>query len=312
VPCEGRVISRRASLAARPAVREHRPVFRISDFSRLTRVTIKTLRHYDRLGLLAPAYVDPVTRYRWYSAAQVPRLHRIRALRDLGFSLEDVADILDQDPGAGALRRRLERRREEVGRQLAEDARRLAELDAALKELGQRGSIGIEAAVREIPPLFVAARRARVVELAHGAEELFEAVETDAAAARIRASGPPLLVYHDRDYREADADIEAAVPVAPDARTAGGSTLCTIPGHATAACVVYRGDYDQWARVGRDLLAWLEARHLVPAGPVREVFLQFPVRDAARLALPPQFIVSSREDLLTEMQIPVRVASNLR
>ena len=285
-------------------------MFRISDFSRLTRVTIKTLRHYDRLGLLAPAYVDPVTRYRWYSAGQVSRLHRIRALRDLGFPLEHIGDMLEG--GRRTLRRKFERRREEIRHQLEEDMRRLAELDAALQELGRRGRVRIDAAVRDVPPVRVAARRARVPDLDRGAEELFEAIEADAAAANIRAAGPPLLVYHDRDYREADADIEAAVPVAPDARSAGRSTLRTLPGHAAAACVVYRGDYDQWARIGQGLLAWLESRRLVPAGPVREVFLQFTGRDEKRLALPPQFVVSRREDLLTEMQIPVRPAARPR
>ena len=283
-------------------------MFRISDFSRLTRVTIKTLRHYDRLGLLPPAYVDPRTRYRWYSATQVARLHRIRALRDLGFSLEHVADILDRDAGGRTLRRQLERRREEVRRQLEEDARRLAELDAALKDFGRGARAGIDAAVREVPPVRVAARRARVARLDQGAEELFEALEDDAKAAGIRAPGPPLLVYHDRDWREVDADIEAAVPVSPTARAAGRSTLRTLPGHAAAACLVYRGDYDQWARVTRNLLAWLESRRLVPAGPLREVFLQFSGRDAKRLAVPPRFLVTSSDDLLTEMQIPVRVA----
>jgi DNA-binding transcriptional MerR regulator len=287
-------------------------VFRISDFSRLTRVTIKALRHYDRLGLLAPAHVDPLTRYRWYAAAQVPRLHRIRALRDLGFTLEDIADMLDAESGGRALRRRLVRRREEVEQRMEEDARRLAELDAALRELGRRRPVRIDAAVRDVPPVRVAARRARVSELGRGAEELFEAVEADAAAARIRAPGPPVLVYYDRDHREVDADIEAAVPVVPAARTAGRSTLRTLPGHATAACVVYRGDYDQWARVAQGLLTWLESRRLVPAGPLREVFLQFVGRDAARMALPRQFVVSRREDLLTEMQIPVRPATRLR
>src|SRR5207253_4554648 len=62
-------------------------MFRIREFSRFSRVSVKMLRHYDRLGLLHPARVDPDTRYRYYSARQLPRLNRILALRDLGFSL---------------------------------------------------------------------------------------------------------------------------------------------------------------------------------------------------------------------------------
>ena len=287
-------------------------MFRISDFSRLTRVTIKTLRHYDRLGLLAPAFVDPATRYRYYAAHQVSRLQRIRALRDLGFSLEHVAHILDEEPGAGQatraglLRRLLERRRDEITGQMEEDARRLAQLEATLIELDRKRPALPDAVVHEVAPVRVATRRARVADLDQGAQALFEAVETDAAAARIRAAGPPLLIYHDRDHREDDADIEAAVPVVPDASGAGGSVLRTLPGHSAAACMVYRGDYDQWAGIARGLMAWLETRRLEPAGPVREVYLQFSATEPARLGLPPQFIVTRREDLLTEMQIPVR------
>jgi DNA-binding transcriptional MerR regulator len=280
-------------------------VFRISDFSRLTRVTIKTLRHYDRLGLLPPAFVDPVTRYRWYAAAQVPRLHRIRALRDLGFSLEGIAAILAGNGGGRALRAVLERRRGEIAGQMEEDARRLAQLDATLADLDETEPAMLDAVVQELTPLRVAARRARVADLDRGAEDLFEAVEADAASAGIRAPGPPLLLYHDRDHRELDADVEAAVPVLPGARAAGNSTLRTLPGHP-AACIVYRGDYDQWAGIARGLLGWLSSRGLAPAGPVREVYLQFSARDPAGLGLPARFVVARCEDLLTEVQIPVR------
>jgi DNA-binding transcriptional MerR regulator len=283
-------------------------MFRISDFSRLTRVTIKTLRHYDRMGLLEPAFVDPATRYRYYAASQVPLLHRIRALRDLGFALEQIAGMVGEDRDGRAVRRLLERRRDEIATQIEDDARRLAQLEATLNGLERRGPVEPDAVVQELPPVRVAARRARVPELDGGAQALFEAVEADAAAARIRAPGPPLLIYHDRDHREIDADIEAAVPVVADARAAGDSTLRTLDGHRSAACVVYRGDYDQWAAVARDLLTWLETRKLAPAGPVREVYLQFAARDPVGLGLPPQFVVSRREDLLTEVQVPVRVA----
>ena len=71
-------------------------MFRIGEFSRITRVTIDTLRHYDALGLLKPAEVDPFTGYRYYSARQLVSLHRILALKEVGFSLEEVARILQE------------------------------------------------------------------------------------------------------------------------------------------------------------------------------------------------------------------------
>src|SRR5215216_6626607 len=74
-------------------------MFRIGEFSRITRVTIDTLRHYDALGLLKPANVDPFTGYRYYSARQLQSLNRTAsfasvALKDVGFSLEEIARIL--------------------------------------------------------------------------------------------------------------------------------------------------------------------------------------------------------------------------
>jgi DNA-binding transcriptional MerR regulator len=71
-------------------------VLKIGEFSALTQVSIKTLRYYDEVGLLNPVRIDPETGYRYYSASQLPRLHRILALKDLGFPLNRVAEALDE------------------------------------------------------------------------------------------------------------------------------------------------------------------------------------------------------------------------
>jgi len=72
-------------------------MFKIGEFSKLSQVTVKTLRYYDEIGLLKPAKVDRFTSYRYYSADQLPRLNRILALKDLGLSLAQVAQLLDGD-----------------------------------------------------------------------------------------------------------------------------------------------------------------------------------------------------------------------
>ncbi|MBE9472709.1 MAG: MerR family transcriptional regulator, partial [Chloroflexi bacterium] len=70
-------------------------MFKIGDFSRISQVSVKTLRYYDEIGLLKPAHVDRFTGYRYYSVDQSPRLNRILALKDLGLSLEQIARLLD-------------------------------------------------------------------------------------------------------------------------------------------------------------------------------------------------------------------------
>jgi len=282
-------------------------MFRIGDFSRFTRVSVKALRHYDRLGILRPAHVDPESRYRYYSARQVARLQRILALRELGFSLEHVADIVGGGASAPTLRRLLEMRRTQAERQLALDRERLAQLDARLRELDEGTSPVLpEAVVQEIPAVRVASRRTRVPELDDGVRLLFEAVELDALRAGVRAEAPPILIYHDRDHRTAAADVEAAVPVTPGARRrCGRSKVRTLPAIPSAACVTYAGSYDRWTDVLRGLVAWMQTRRLVPAGPTREVYLQFRARDPVGLELPREFLGERSEDLVTEMQIPV-------
>ena len=72
-------------------------MLKIGEFSRLSQVTIKTLHHYDELGLLKPARIDPTTNYRFYTVEQLPRIHRIMALKEMGLSLEQIGLLLEKD-----------------------------------------------------------------------------------------------------------------------------------------------------------------------------------------------------------------------
>ena len=69
----------------------------IGEFARLGPISPRMLRHYDETGLVTPARVDPHTGYRWYDISQLRRLHRLLALRDLGFSLDQSRSVLDDD-----------------------------------------------------------------------------------------------------------------------------------------------------------------------------------------------------------------------
>ena len=72
-------------------------MFQIGEFSKLSRVSKRLLHHYEELGLFKPARVDPFTGYRYYSARQIPELNRILALKDLGFSLKQIEQVIKDD-----------------------------------------------------------------------------------------------------------------------------------------------------------------------------------------------------------------------
>jgi DNA-binding transcriptional MerR regulator len=73
-----------------------RTVLKIGEFARVNQVSIATLRYYDHCGLLKPLALDPETGYRYYSLDQLPRLNRILALKELGFPLEQIAQLLEE------------------------------------------------------------------------------------------------------------------------------------------------------------------------------------------------------------------------
>ena len=111
-------------------------MLKIGVFAQVSQVSIKILRHYDEVGLLKPVFVDDYSGYRYYSLEQLPRAHRIIALKDLGFSLEQIAGLLNQKLPPERLRRILSRRQEELSRQVREDQARLVRVEARLKQIG--------------------------------------------------------------------------------------------------------------------------------------------------------------------------------
>jgi DNA-binding transcriptional MerR regulator len=86
----------------------------IGDFARLGQVSPRMLRHYDEIGLLSPDRVDPATGYRYYTAHQLARLHRVVALRDLGFNLDQIGPVLDEELTVDELRGMLRMRRAQI------------------------------------------------------------------------------------------------------------------------------------------------------------------------------------------------------
>src|SRR5436309_7923359 len=96
-------------------------MFSIGDFAGLGRVSVRMLRHYDAIGLLRPAHVDPHSGYRYYTAAQLRVLNRALALKDLGFTLQQVTAIIEEKVDAGELRGMLRLRRAELTARVEQD-----------------------------------------------------------------------------------------------------------------------------------------------------------------------------------------------
>jgi DNA-binding transcriptional MerR regulator len=107
----------------------------IGDFARLGQVSPRMLRHYDEIGMLKPEQVDPTNGYRLYAAHQLGRLHRIVALRDLGFTLEQISEVLEENPPVEQLRGMLRMRQAQIEQTVGEEQERLRRVAAHLQSL---------------------------------------------------------------------------------------------------------------------------------------------------------------------------------
>jgi DNA-binding transcriptional MerR regulator len=111
----------------------------ISEFARAGNVTIRALRFYDELGLLSPAYVVPESGYRRYSPTQFAQLNQIQAFKDMGFSLQEIRELLQRRLDAQELGSLLEARREVLRKRVRDDAGRLERIEARLNSISAGG-----------------------------------------------------------------------------------------------------------------------------------------------------------------------------
>ena len=259
-------------------------MFRIGDFARMTGVSVKTLRYYDQIGLFTPQQVDPFTGYRYYSFTQLPRLNRLVALKDLGFPLEQVARLLDNDLPPEQIAGMLVLRRSQLQQQVEEAQARLAQVEARLQQIRNEGRMPTnDILLKVVDPVWVASAR-EVVPTPEQMRErciaLMNEVEALVSEANLTSTGVSLALYH--DHSEAGIDVEMALFLA-DTPAAGAkhgrAVVRQLPAVATMAYAVYRGSYDDFAAVGQlhaDMGHWIEANGYHVSGPSREIYLQVP------------------------------------
>ncbi|MEO5838491.1 MAG: MerR family transcriptional regulator [Acidimicrobiales bacterium] len=236
-------------------------MYGIGTVARLAQVSVRTLRHYDDVGLLRPAWVNPATGYR-YTPEQVLRLHRILVLRDLGVPLSEIGQLIDDDVTTDQLRGILRLRQAEARARLATQTEQLTRVEVRLAQLEEGPMAAFEVIVKRLEPL-------RVVTLSEGPvafDEIGEACgrmypKLHAALARhqVAFDGLSLTLYEDTDDEDRPLRLTTALQV-PSEVTIEGDGLATIelPAVDRAATTVVRGAPDQFHDAFRAIHEWVE------------------------------------------------------
>ena len=271
-----------------------RTMLKIGEFARIAQVSIATLRHYEKSGLLKPAALDPETGYRYYLPNQLPRLNRILALKDLGFSLEQIARLLEEDLDILQLQGMFMLKQAQTQDLIKAEQARLARIAARLQQIEQEGVMPTyDIRLKEIEPMLVAFVR----ELIPLGEDLGQASRKFVAyldQQRVAHEQPTLLLLHSRYEWHTDSmaiDVETVVPLsAPLPRNEQISTR-TVSG-GSVACTVHTGHDVSLGQAYMALHAWIKENGYRVRGIPRLIHLQ-----RAEHLDPSQYV--------TEVQVPV-------
>jgi DNA-binding transcriptional MerR regulator len=283
---------------------KHVGMFRIGDFSQLGQVSIRTLRLYDEMGLLKPAEVDDFTDYRYYSLEQLPRLNRIVALKDLGFSLKEISEQLEDTLSLEDLREMLTRKQNEVSQKLQEEQARLLRLEARLKQIELEDvSTTYDVTVKKIPAMTIFSKRNFVPNLEDMDryctlfyEELYEVIN----AQKLNVIAPEFTLFHVREYVTENVDVEVCVVLDSESLerlelpSDDTFTVRKLQGYKTVSSIVYQGLYPELHLVARAMMLWAGTNGYHSVGAAREVHLSGPIVETGK-----------EKPVVIELQVPV-------
>jgi DNA-binding transcriptional MerR regulator len=263
-------------------------MFKIGDFSRLSNVSIKTLHHYDEIDLFKPMRVDKFTGYRYYTYDQLPHLNRILALRGLGFSLEQIKEMIGRDGKITitneALRGMLTLRQAQLQQLVDETRQQLHQVEIRLRQLEQEGQMSqIEILTKEIGQVMVIGGREIVPDPSLMRERCM-ALNTLAwrtiQEAGLQTNGVSFALYYSDATNGIDVEMAYEVQSA-NLPELDGIVKAHILAPTRVAYAVYRGSYDDFGAVGRihaDVMNWIQINGYRQAGACREYYLRPPQR----------------------------------
>ena len=273
-------------------------MIRIGDFSKLSRVSIKTLRFYDEMDLLKPVGVDRFTGYRYYEFSQLPRLHRILALKDLGFSLEEIGRLLESDLPAEQMRGMLKLRQAQIKQTVQEEAERLERVELWLRQIEQEDNMSkYDVVIKKVEAMKIASVRG-IVPTPPEQGGLWDVLESYLKMHGVRPSGPCFSLYHDEEHKERDWDIETCEPISDDLTASTRVQVYSLPAVETMACTVHAGSFATIGEAYDVIMKWLDENGFRVIGPCREIYLQAPKRPGDQ----------NDADTVSEIQFPVTKA----
>ncbi|WP_025690758.1 MerR family transcriptional regulator [Paenibacillus zanthoxyli] len=252
-------------------------MLKISAFSKLTRVSVKTLRFYDNLGLLKPAVVDENNGYRYYTEEQLLTVKRIVALKEQGFTLEQIKPLLEENVMPEAVKNQLADKKKELEQAIHEAQNQLSEIDRRLTRIeeSEEHHQHTPVTIRYVEPQLTASIRDTIprTQLCLLLDEILQYVPSCG-----EDEGRLLtILWHNFVSMNSDiVDIEVALPLTKVIPSRGRVKVGILPELKAAVSLVHQcNPYRNDCPAVNELMSWVRSQSLVPSTkePVREIYL---------------------------------------
>ncbi|QRG69021.1 MerR family transcriptional regulator [Brevibacillus choshinensis] len=256
-------------------------MLRISEFSKLSGASIKTLRYYDQLELVKPAFVDQLSGYRYYSEEQLLTIKRIASFKEQGFTLEQIKTFLEERTPLSVIKDQLLDKQHELMQIISLAQRQLAEVSERIDRVEvhhEKKPIHQQVLLRPVEPQLVASIRSRIrrATLCVLLDELAKYVDRHGQ----RKNPSLMILWHDCEFPGEDdqdeIDVEVAMPLSGEIPGNERVSVRYLPGVDRAAALLHECDpYKSDCSAIHDVLDWVVSNGYTPAGsePIRETYL---------------------------------------
>ncbi|GAA6410141.1 MULTISPECIES: MerR family transcriptional regulator [Blautia] len=232
-------------------------MLKIGDFSKLSRISIRMLRHYDEIGLLKPEKVDVFTGYRYYDESQLLDGERIQVLKNMGFGLSVIREIMENYADPEELKHFLEIKRHEIAEQEQILRRRKHLIDSTMEWLRKDGNImGYDVSLKILPKRYVASVR-QVIPSYEEEGRLWHIMMEETLGRNIRYDSPAydLAVFYDGEHMEGNVDVEVQRAVTGTYQDTEHVKFKTAP-QVQYAGAAFKGQYEKITKVNEAVAKW--------------------------------------------------------
>ena len=246
---------------------------KIGEFSQLMQVTVKTLRHYEQKGLLTPDEVDEWTGYRYYSINQMQKLQTIRDLQRLGFSLDEIKDLFEDNSHFPSIRQLTEKIKETEAQlqQLIARRNRLLNWRNARKEMKTMEKFSIQS----LPEIIVASHREVIPNFAAIGPMCVEKIAPEMQ--RLGCKCPPpgycFTIEHNKEYTPTDIDIEYCEQVEEMGEDSAIIQFKRLPAVPKALCMKHVGPYERFYESFIEAFRYIDEQGYKPVGQHRTCYI---------------------------------------